>query len=232
MPEIETEKPGEGVYSTYAVNRSGAGCFTTPGKGYFCAMGAIKSISERVSYKKHEGFITVAISPRLDDKKQFLLTFWIFAWTFCGLVFISQLFAGHTEDVFLGMVIMTVFWAYYEYRIGYVWMWRRKGLELIKIEEGKMTYKRSLKSYGKAFEFYIDNISNFGVVPQKAGSIGDVLGNSFWVIGGERLRFDYQGKEIRFGVQLSDEETEKLRKFLNETFVEELRKLKESAAKV
>lgn len=226
MPEIEKLKSGKGVYHYPLVNRQVASVFLSRRKGYFCRMGAVRKISERISYKKHEGYTTVVISPRLEEKKQFLLTFWIFAWTFCGLVFISQLFVGHSEKMMFGLMVLIAFWLYYEYRIGYVWMWRRKGMELIKIEEGKLIYKRSLKTYGKAFEFYIDNIRNLGV-EEKKPAFSNVLADSFWVIGGERLRFDYQNKEVKIGVQLSDEEAEKLRKLLHEMFVEELKRMKE-----
>lgn len=190
-------------------------------------MSDVKNISERISYKKHPDFITLVISPRLEEKKQLLLSFWFFAWTFCGLVFISQLFFAKTQEFIISLIVMISFWAYYEYRIGYVWMWRRKGVELIKLEDGKMTYKRSLRSMGKAYDFYVDNIRNFGFVEIKPTSFGAVMSNSFWVIGGERLRFEYQNKEVKIGIQLSDEEADKLRRFLNDLFIDELKKLKE-----
>ncbi|HRE75915.1 MAG: hypothetical protein ACK40M_09905 [Flavobacteriales bacterium] len=192
-------------------------------------MASIKQISERISYKQHEGFSTVVISPRLDDRKQLLLTFWVFAWTFSGLLFIAQLFLDYPVEMKRMIVAFLVFWLYYEYRIGYVWLWRRKGVELLKIEEGRLIYKRSVRTYGKAYEYYIDNIKEFGLAEIKPG-FSNVLADSFWVIGGERLRFLYQDREVRFGVQLSEEEAEKLRKFLNEKFVEELKRLKEKSS--
>ena len=33
---------------------------------------------------------------------------------------------------------------------------------------------------------------------------------SFWVIGGERLFFTYGGKDVKFGIQLEDDDAEKL----------------------
>lgn len=189
-------------------------------------MAGIKNISERVSYKQHEDFITIVISPRLDNTKQFLLTFWIFAWTFCGAVFIAQLFLGGTKEFKLAMFVMTVFWLYYEYRIGRVWMWRRKGFELIKIEDGKLSYKRSVNKFGKLYEYYIDNISDLERVETKR-SIGAELGNSFWVMGGERIHFHYQKHDVKFGVQLSDEEANKLLKYLKEMLPKEQKRYEE-----
>ncbi|HRE96428.1 MAG TPA: hypothetical protein PK637_06660, partial [Flavobacteriales bacterium] len=79
-------------------------------------MASIKQISERISYKQHEGFSTVVISPRLDDRKQLLLTFWVFAWTFSGLLFIAQLFLDYPVEMKRMIVAFLVFWLYYEYR--------------------------------------------------------------------------------------------------------------------
>lgn len=179
-------------------------------------MGQIKNISERVSYKEHQNYITVVISPRISDSKQMLLTFWIFAWTFCGLAIIAQLFFEYPREFKLTIAVLAVFWLYYEYRIGYVWLWRRKGFELIKIEDGKLTYKRAIKAYGKSYEFYLDNISALKKVEVK-NSLGAEMGNSFWVIGGERLQFEYNKRTVKLGIQLEDEETIKLEKFLKAT---------------
>ena len=189
-------------------------------------MAGIKNISERVSYKEHKDFTTIVISPRLSDSKQFMLTFWIFAWTFCGLVFIAQLFFDYGREFKLTIAVISVFWVYYEYRIGYVWMWRRKGFELLKIEDGKLSYKRSIKKFGKSYEFYLDTIRDFKRVENKK-QLGAELGNSFWVIGGERLQFNYNNRNVKIGIQLDDNETIKLEKFLKTAIADEKKRFEE-----
>ncbi|MFZ5552214.1 MAG: hypothetical protein ACOZCO_03790 [Bacteroidota bacterium] len=176
-------------------------------------MSKVKKLSDRVSWKEHDAYTTIVISPRLERGKETLLTTWVLAWTVIGIIFIVQLFLEYTREEKLYMIVFLTFWAYYEYRVGYVWMWRRKGVELIKIEDGKLTYKRSINKYGKAYSFFLDNIRNFGKM-EKEESFFKELERSFWVIGGERLGFEYQQKTVKFGVQLSDEETNKLENFL------------------
>lgn len=173
----------------------------------------VQQISDRVSYKKHGDYTTFVITPRADQSKMFLLTFWIFSWTFCGSYVIYELITGdYKKEIDLILVVFLSFWAYYEYRIGYVWIWRRKGIELIKIEDGVLSYKRSLRTYGKVHQFHIDNIRDFGLTEHKP--LNTFMGDSFWVLGNERLRFEYQGREVRFGIQLSEEEAGKLQKAL------------------
>lgn len=190
-------------------------------------MADIKEISGRLSYKKHpDGAFTMVISPKIQGWEMYLLTFWVFSWTFAGLFVFTQLFAGYDKDTTLFMICFMVFWLYFEYRIGYVWMWRRKGFELIKIEDGKLSYKRSVKKYGKVYDFYLDNIEKFGKEVMKI-SYANVLSNSFWVIGGERLRFDYQGKEIKIGVQLDEKESDEAVKVIRHAMIEEINRYKQ-----
>lgn len=42
----------------------------------------------------------------------------------------------------------------------------------------------------------------------------DVLNSSYWVIAGERIAFDYYGKEIKLALQVDEEEAEGLYKLL------------------
>jgi hypothetical protein len=186
-------------------------------------MSAVKQISERVSYKKHGDYVTFVISPRLDEKKQMLLTFWVFSWTFCGLYMIYELiFGNHIRENQLILFVFICFWSYYEYRIGYTWLWKRKGAELIKIDDGKLTYKRSLRIYGKAYTFYLENIKDLGPADKKP--LSSMMANSFWVMGDESLQFDYNNRVVRFGIQLSDDESEKLRKVLAQSIQEEMKR--------
>ncbi len=184
-------------------------------------MSTVRELSPRITYRRQPGCTTVVISPRLDDTRQWLLTTWIMAWTFCGIAMATQLFADHPRETKLALVVFLTFWAYYEYRIGYVWLWRRRGVELLKLEDGRLTYKRSLRTYGKAYDFYYDNIHNWKKTERK--TVTSVLENSFWVIGGERLSFDYQNRALRFGVQLTDQEADKLEKFLRREIEDQIK---------
>jgi hypothetical protein len=40
------------------------------------------------------------------------------------------------------------------------------------------------------------------------------MNNSYWMIGGEKLAFDYYGKEIKFALQIEESEAKALLKIL------------------
>lgn len=174
-------------------------------------MSKIKSISERVSYKDHDNYTTIVISTKIDRWKESLMLFWLMAWTACGLYFIYELSVNeHDRQTTIGLVIMIAFWIYFEVRIGRAFLWRKFGMEFIKIDDGQVFYKRSIKGYGKAKTFFCDNIKKLQKIEKNNLNPLTFLEGSSWFIGGETIQFLHEGKITQFGLQLSDKERDKL----------------------
>lgn len=174
-------------------------------------MSKIKSISERVSYKDHTDYTTIVISTKIDRWKESLMLFWLMAWTFCGAYFIYELIANeYDRQTTIGLVIMLAFWVYFEVRIGRAFLWRKYGVEFLKIEDNQLFYKRSIKGYGKAKSYFCSNIKSIEKIERNKLSPLSFLEFSSWFIGGETIRFLHDGKTIQFGMQLSDKESSKL----------------------
>lgn len=174
-------------------------------------MSEIKYISKRVSFCEKPDEITVVILANGTKAKFNVLTVWLGLFIVCGLVLFSQLFVpGYDGYTKIGIFAFTCFWAYFIYKVGYIWFWRKDGREFIRIHDGKLSLKRAIKTYGKSYDFLIGNISQMKRRVMNQKSFGSELENSFWVMGGEKLQFDYLGREIRFGLQLTEEEAKKL----------------------
>jgi hypothetical protein len=62
------------------------------------------------------------------------------------------------------------------------------------------------------YEF--DFMKNFRLTERKENSFLESLNDSYWTIAGERLAFDYSGKEIKFGIQLNEEDASALYKLI------------------
>ena len=97
---------------------------------------------------------------------------------------------------------------------------------MIKINETSFTYKKSIKNYGKATPYYLENIKKIRTFQPKDRSLQSVWEASPWVRGGERLEFDYMGKVIRFGRKLEEKEQKLFFNLLTKKIDEKLRKLK------
>jgi len=171
----------------------------------------IQYISKRVSYRELPHEITVVISPRISKTKFTLLTVWLALFIICGLLIASQLFVkGYDFYTKTGLFAFTAFWGWFIYKTGYAWFWRKYGAEYIRIHDNQLTIKRAINSYGKTYSFLIGNIKGMDRRDLPERSFSAELEKSFWVVAGERLKFDYMGREIRFGLQLNDEEAKRL----------------------
>lgn len=180
----------------------------------------MKKIGERISFENHKGYTTLVISTKIERWQESLMIAWILAWTFCGAVFIYYLFAGGLErNDRLIVFVISVFWAYFEYRIIKTFLWRKFGIEFIKIDADKFTIKKSTLSYGKATEYITKQIdyNNVECLKQNPKSFAKVMNDSFWIIGEGAVRFSDKGKYIYFGHQLEADDSDKLAKEVRKT---------------
>ena len=187
----------------------------------FFTFAKMKLIGDRVSYKVHEDYSTIVISTNIDKWKETLLLTWLVGWTICGSVFFYFLFVGDfAKQEKLMLLVMCVFWLFFEIRIGKVYLWRKSGMEFIKIDKDIMTIKRSIKGFGKAIPYQLGRIKNVQGLELNPKGFSKSMNDSFWVIGQGTVRFFYNEKEVRFGAQLGAKDAEKLavavKKFVRE----------------
>ncbi len=174
-------------------------------------MSKIKTISDRVSYKDHDGYTTIVVSTKIERWKESLILFWLLAWTFCGGYFIYALSTQNFDrETTLGLVIMLAFWVYFEVRIGRAFLWRKYGVEFLKLEDNQLFYKRSIKGYGKAKSYFCSNIKEVVKIEKNKLSPLAFLEGSSWFIGGETIQFTHKDRIVKFGMQLSEKEANKL----------------------
>ena len=124
--------------------------------------------------------------------------------------------AGETpvSQLQLFLLLFLVFWGYYLYKIVKVFLWRTKGVEYLKLDRESLVIKRGFGKLGKAQCYRLSNMGSIEILECSSHSYSWVMQSAFWDIGNERLEFDYLGKKIIFGVQLEEDESMKLRKFL------------------
>lgn len=174
----------------------------------------MRLISNRISVDETSSF-SIVILGKVERWKESLLLFWVLAWTFCGIVFLSYFFSDGPFHHSLPMLIMISFWLYFEVRIVKVFFWRRNGFEQIQFNEGEMTIKSALFGKGKKSSYSVNDIDSILPIPYSKNNFFAFMEDSFWVIGGDRVYFDYFGKKVVFGKQLDELEVKKLLSLLN-----------------
>ncbi|MBK8340515.1 MAG: hypothetical protein IPK99_11220 [Flavobacteriales bacterium] len=163
-------------------------------------------LSERVSMQRNGAHTSIVISPRLSAGKRTLLVTWTTAWTLCGAYILFELFGMPSGDQRSFTLAFMAFWTYFEIRLLRVVAWRLKGFELVRVKDGVITIKNSIVGYGRAHDFFIENIQGLGPLEIDPTSWKWQLNDSFWVIGGDRLGFEHLGKQVDFGKDLSEAE--------------------------
>jgi hypothetical protein len=172
-------------------------------------------IGKRISIKRSENNTTsIVILSTADKLKKIALLIWFFLWTVSGIIIFSQYFVMPDKQTKVAIIVWLGFWGYFEYKIFKAVMWRSYGMEKIKLQERKLFYKRAVGGKGKVNVYDFDFIKDIRVAEIKENSFMENLNNSYWVIAGEKIIFDYYGKEIKLGLQLEEADSKALLKLI------------------
>ena len=104
------------------------------------------------------------------------ILFWLVGWTFGG-----------------GVAFYTV-------------LWQLIGREIISVESGLLTIKRSVFGLGSTRKFETGSIKNMHVIPDQEISIPGIYNKKLSGRQGGKIRFDYGMKTIRFGMDIEEPE--------------------------
>ena len=175
----------------------------------------MKILGDRISILEKEDVLSIVILSTADKKKLMLLFLWLLAWSVCGVIVLANYFALTDQKAKLFVIIYLSFWAYFEFNIVKVFLWKRSGKEKIWIQSGKLYYQREISGRGKIKEYNAHLLSKPEIIELSKTSFTDSINQSFWVKGGERLKFESQGKEVRLAMQVSDEEVRVIQSEIN-----------------
>ncbi|MDF2436139.1 MAG: hypothetical protein K0Q95_515 [Bacteroidota bacterium] len=171
-------------------------------------------IGKRISIKHSETETSIVIVSQSEKIKNILLFSWFFIWTVSGIIVLSQYFRIQDQNTKVTIIVWMGFWLYFEYKIFRAFMWRKYGVEKIKLRENKFFYKRDVAGKGKVKVYEFDFIKDLRIIEHKENSFADNMNNSYWMVGGEKLAFDYYGKEIKFAMQVGDDDAKALMKLI------------------
>jgi len=187
-------------------------------------MSNLKWIGERVSVAEGKELTTLIVYPERTTWKSVLLYTWFSMWVSIGILVITQFLVDYSREEKLILLIFMVFWLYFFVKIGRTVLWQNRGKELMKLNDQAFILKKSIFKYGKAKEFFYENIKKIRVHEPKLNSFEEFFQNSFFVVGGERLIFDYAGNEIKFARKLNEKDTKLLFQFLTKLIETRMRK--------
>lgn len=168
-------------------------------------------LSDRVSIERGEGRLSVVISARPSKAKRILLLAWVLAWLASGvLLFMERAKLPSSDPLRQYLLALLAFWLYFMLMAARALLWRLKGFELWRVKDGRLTIKDSILGFGKARDYFAENIRQLGLLNIDPRSWKWQWNESLWSVGGHRLGFEHLGRKVAFGKSLSDEEARRL----------------------
>lgn len=166
--------------------------------------------SKRIKIVQDKQITSLEIVPENDTTKTNLLLAWLVLWTICGMIIFSQFFSNMSREEKLLMAVWMAFWAYFEYKIGSTYLWRKNGSEKIIISSDTLDYSITVSGKTTEKKFPLNAISNLEIYPFGKNNFSESLQSSYWVRGNESVFFTFEGAKIGVGLQLNREEAEQL----------------------
>lgn len=172
-------------------------------------MQAAKFESDRIQVSNSKDLLEISISGKIPSSQFNMLTAWLIAWTIAGFYVISQAFT-FSGDQLIYMLVWLGFWAYFEYRIGTAWLWRKFGKEVFRVQDNEVQLRFEVSYGGRANAFKAEEVRNFKNLEKDKGQFVKSFFSSFWVVGGETIGFYHKGKLHTFGRQISANDADKI----------------------
>lgn len=140
------------------------------------------------------------IKVPLSVMQKTVLAAWLAGWTLTGLsAFIALIFGcvatSHRPVVWMYLA----FWAYFEYLSVYIWLWHSYGKEMLRYGGGILEIKNDIMGYGVVKQYFVENIRNPSYNEIKQGSLSSFLNQGFWVVGDEKVQFEFHGQKVLVG---------------------------------
>lgn len=174
----------------------------------------MRMISNRISVDDSKK-LSIVILGKVERWKESLLLYWLLAWSFCGTVFVYQFFGEGPLQYSIPMLIMILFFLYFEIRMMKVFFYRRNGYEHIKFGEEELIIQNKFFKKGKENHYKTNEIEGFYQTEHSSRNFFSFMEDSFWVIGGQRIYFSYRNKKVILGIQLNEVEVKRLLSLLN-----------------
>tara|TARA_R110000737_G_scaffold117240_1_gene149928 strand:+ start:3371 stop:3934 length:564 start_codon:yes stop_codon:yes gene_type:complete len=187
----------------------------------------MKWIGNRISFQEDKQKATFIVYPEKKPLITSLMGAWVAMWLAIGITMAWAYFTLElTQQEQIITLVFLAFWFYYAQRVGRSFLWLLYGKEMLKINEVGLVIKTATGSYGKAKEYFHENITKMQIHQPKEHSMQAVWENSPWVAGGERIEFEYKGKLIRFGRKLDEKDAKMLFQMIIKRVESQVRKSK------
>ena len=172
-------------------------------------------IGDRILFEQDDDTLKVTIEQGIPAGQMSLLSIWLLLWLSLEVVVLYFWTQEPTQgNAGIGYSIYSAFWAFFAFRIGKVWMWRRRGKELIVVNRKGMSIALAFGQRGLPDFFAHGRYSAPKRIQENPQQILRTFEKAFWSLGGETLQFDSGKRTMVMGKQLSEKDASALLKMM------------------
>ena len=159
--------------------------------------------------------LRVDITQQTSARNMALLSVWLLLWLSLEAVVLYVWTQEPTAgNAWLGYAIYSAFWAFFAFRIGKVWLWRRRGTEVITVDRRGVSVAMAFGQRGLPDFFAHGTFKDLRRVEENPTQIMRTFEQAFWSMGGETLQFNAGRRTMVFGKQLGNRDADALLRLL------------------
>ena len=172
-------------------------------------------IGERITITQGDDSLKVDIHQQIPSAQMMMLTLWLVAWMALEMLVLTFWMQEPSEgNAWLGYAIYSAFWAFFAFRIGKVWMWRRVGREVLVVDRKGISIANAFGERGLPDFFAHGTYSMPTRIKANPQQILQTFEKAFWSMGGETLQFSSGKRTMVLGKQLSEQHADALLKLI------------------
>jgi len=168
-------------------------------------------IGDRIGFEQDDDSLRVDIGQQIPSGQMALLTVWLLTWIALEVMVVYFWTLEPNEgNAWLGYAIYSAFWGFFAFRIGKVWMWRRRGREVLMVDRKGLSIALAFGRRGVP-DFFAHGAYSFPRrIKENPQQIMRTFEKAFWSMGGETIQFSSGKKTLILGKQLSDRDADTL----------------------
>ena len=172
-------------------------------------------IGDRIAFTQNDGELRVDIHQQIPSTQMMLLTLWLIAWVALEILVVYFWTQEPTQgNAWLGYAIYSAFWAFFAFRIGKVWIWRRVGREVLVLDSKGISIAMAFGERGLPDFFAHGTYKMPARIEANPQQILQTFERAFWSMGGETIQFSSGKRTLVLGKQLSEKHADALLKLV------------------
>ncbi len=151
--------------------------------------------------------LSIEIPAKRNWAQMLFMMVWLGGWG-VGEYFALQTLLTSNSPLFANAFILfwLIGWTFAGGFAFYTILWQLMGREIVIAQSGKLTIQRTVFGLGGKRKFETGSIKNMQIIPGYAVGIPDSNNKKGVGRQGGKIRFDYDTKSIRFGMDIGDRE--------------------------